>query len=83
MEQVITGSSPVRHPDAEAAAERTATCLESRSAIEFVGVRLLQLPLLSREDAAEGTATGLENQGAGDRRGSIPPSSVCPLEAEK
>ncbi len=43
MEPVIAGSSPVRRP--------------------------------SMEDAAEWTATGLENQGMGNCRGSIPPSS--------
>lgn len=35
------------------------------------------------EDAAEWTATGLENQGMGNCRGSIPPSSSFPPEAEK
>lgn len=35
------------------------------------------------EDAAEWTATGLENQGMGNCRGSIPPSSAYPPEAEK
>lgn len=33
------------------------------------------------EDAAEWSATGLENQGMGNCRGSIPPSSVDALEA--
>ncbi|MDZ8258735.1 hypothetical protein [Nostoc sp. ChiQUE01b] len=41
------------------------------------------------EDAAEWTATGLENQGMGNCRGTlrdlatIPPSSTYPPEAEK
>lgn len=36
-----------------------------------------------KEDAAEGTATGLENQDTGNCRGSSPPSSSIHTEAEK
>lgn len=35
------------------------------------------------EDAAEWMATGLENQSTANCRGSIPPSSSFPPEAEK
>lgn len=40
-------------------------------------------PTPQMEDAAEGTATSLENWSIGNCRGSIPPSSSYPLEAEK
>ncbi|HEY9692802.1 MAG TPA: hypothetical protein V6D15_11380 [Oculatellaceae cyanobacterium] len=43
-----------------------------------------QSPQTWKKDAAKGMATGLENQGTGNCKGSIPSSSVFhPPEAEK
>ena len=59
----------------EAAAETTATVSNTGVQLTTVGVRLLQIPLFNLEDAAEWPATGLENQGTGNCKGSTPSSS--------